>query len=63
MVFSADSHLSFPVKSLLLAIVEGSSDLGLRCTGHISHIVGSKKMVKQEHISALPFLVCKACLM
>jgi hypothetical protein len=46
-----DSYINFPGKALLLAILEGSSELGLRCTGHISHIVGSKEMIKQEHIS------------
>jgi hypothetical protein len=51
MLFSMDSHMRLPGKSLLLAIVEGSSEIGIRCNGHITHIVGSKEMVKQEHIS------------
>jgi hypothetical protein len=51
MLFSMDLHILFPGKSLIFTIVEGSSELGLRCTGHISHIVGSKEMVKQEHIT------------
>jgi hypothetical protein len=50
MLFSMDSHIRFPGKSLLLTIVEGSSQLGLCCAGHILHIVGTKKMVKQEHV-------------
>jgi hypothetical protein len=57
MLFSMDSHIRLPGKSLLLAIVEGSSELGLRCAGHISHSVGSKKVVKQEHLS-VPSVPC-----
>jgi hypothetical protein len=45
------SHINFPGKSLLLAILEGSNQLGLCCAGHISHVVWTKEMVKQEHIS------------
>jgi hypothetical protein len=50
-MLSMDLHIRFPGNSPLLAILEGSSEFCLRCTGHISHIVGSKEMVKQEHIN------------
>jgi hypothetical protein len=46
-----DSHIRFSGEALLLTIVESSSEFGLRCTGHISHIVWSKEMVKRKHIS------------
>jgi hypothetical protein len=51
MLFSMDSDIGFPGETLLLSIVEGPSELGLCCTGHIPHIVGPKEVVKQEHIS------------
>jgi hypothetical protein len=51
MLFSMYSNIRVPCKSLLLAIVAGSSQLGLCCTGHIPHIVGTKKVVKQEHVN------------
>jgi hypothetical protein len=51
MLFSMNLHIRFPGKYLILTIVEGYSELGLGCTGHISHIVGTKEIVKQEHIS------------
>jgi hypothetical protein len=51
MLCSMFSQIRFPGKSLLIAIVEGSSQLGLRCAGHIPHIVGTNKMVIQEHVS------------
>jgi hypothetical protein len=50
MLFSVDPYVRFPVESLLLTILEGPSELGIRCTDHISHIVGPKEIVKQEHI-------------
>jgi hypothetical protein len=51
MLFSVDLHIFPPVELLLVTIVEGTSELGLLCTGHISHIVGPKEVVKQEHVS------------
>jgi hypothetical protein len=51
MLFSMDSHVGFPGETLLLSGVEGPSELGLCCTGHIPHIIGPKEVVKQEHIS------------
>jgi hypothetical protein len=50
MLFSVYPHVRFPCESLLLAILKGPSELGLRCSGHISLIVGPKEMVKQDHI-------------
>jgi hypothetical protein len=46
-----DSEIGFPGEMLLLSVVEGPSELGLCCTGHIPHIVGHKEVVKEEHIS------------
>jgi hypothetical protein len=51
MLFSMDYDVSFPSETLLFSVVEGPSDLGLYCTGHVPHIVGPKEVVKQEHIS------------
>jgi hypothetical protein len=36
---------------IFFTVLKGSSELGLCCTGHISHIIGPKEVVKQEHIS------------
>jgi hypothetical protein len=57
MLFSVDTEVCFPGGALLFTIVKGSSELGIFCTGHISHIVGTKEMVKQEHIS-VPSVRC-----
>jgi hypothetical protein len=50
MLFSVDPGICFPGEALLITVVKGSSDLGLSCTGHISLIVGTKEVVKHEHI-------------
>jgi hypothetical protein len=50
MLFSVNTDISFPFETLLFTVVEGVSDLGLCLTGHVSHIVGPKEMVKKEHI-------------
>jgi hypothetical protein len=64
MLFSVDPDICFPVEALLFTVLKGSSELGLCCTGHIYHIVGPNKVVKQEHIIlSIPFLVRKAGLM
>jgi hypothetical protein len=51
MFFSVNPDISFPCETLLFTVVEDASDLGLCLTGHVSHIVGAKEMVKKEHIS------------
>jgi hypothetical protein len=51
MLFIVDPDICFPGEALLFTIVKGSSELGICCTGHISHIGGPNKLVKQEHIS------------
>jgi hypothetical protein len=51
MLFSVDPDICFPGETLLFTILKGSSELGLCCTGHISHIVGPTEVVNQEHIS------------
>jgi hypothetical protein len=51
MLFSVDQDVCFPGEALIFTILKGSSELGLCCTGHISHIAGTKEVVKQEHIS------------
>jgi hypothetical protein len=50
MLFSVDPRISFPNEKLLLASVEGASELGLCFTGHIPNIVRAKEMVKKEHV-------------
>jgi hypothetical protein len=50
MLFSVDPHICLPGETLPLTIVKGSSELVLCCTSHITHIVGPKEVVKQEHI-------------
>jgi hypothetical protein len=50
MLLCMNSHIHLPGESLL-TIVNGTSQLGLSNTGHIHHIVRTKEMVKQEHIS------------
>jgi hypothetical protein len=45
-----DPHISFSCETLLLAVVEGASELGLCCTGHIPKIVRAKEMFKKEHV-------------
>jgi hypothetical protein len=49
MLFSMNSDIGFPGDALL-SVVEGPGELGLCFTGHITHIVGPKEVVKQEHI-------------
>jgi hypothetical protein len=56
MLFSMNSDISFPGKKLLFTVLEGASELGLCFTGHITHIVGPKEMVKKEHISIMIFI-------
>jgi hypothetical protein len=51
MLFSVNPYISFPCETLLFTVVEGSSQLGLCLTGHISNIVRAKEVVKKEHIS------------
>jgi hypothetical protein len=51
MLLSMNSDIRFPGESFLLAIVEGVSKLCLSSTGHVTHIVWAKEMVKQEHVS------------
>jgi hypothetical protein len=51
MLFSVNPDISFPCETLLFTVVEGASELGLCLTGHVSHIVGPKEMVKKEHIT------------
>jgi hypothetical protein len=51
MLFIVDPDICFPGDTLLFNVVKGPSELVLCCTGHISHIVGPKEVVKQEHIS------------
>jgi hypothetical protein len=50
MLFSVDSNIRFPTETLLLAVVESASELGLCFTRHISNVVRSKKMIKEEHV-------------
>jgi hypothetical protein len=51
MLLCMNSQVHLPGESLLLAILKGASQLGLSVTGHVPHIVGTKEMVKQEHVS------------
>jgi hypothetical protein len=51
MLFSVDADICFPGETLLLPILKGPNELGLCCTCHIPHIVGTKEVAKQEHIS------------
>jgi hypothetical protein len=51
MLFSVDPDIFSPVEAIIFTIVKGSSEIGLCFTGHISHIVGPKELVKQEHVS------------
>jgi hypothetical protein len=51
MLLSMNSDIGFQDEMLFLSIVKGVSELVLCFTGHIPHIVGTKEMVKQEHIS------------
>jgi hypothetical protein len=51
MLLSVNPDIRFPCETLLFTVVEGASELGLCLTGHFSHIVRAKEMVKQEHIS------------
>jgi hypothetical protein len=51
MLFSVDSDMCFPGETLLFNVLKGSSELVICFTGHISHIVRPKEVVKQEHIS------------
>jgi hypothetical protein len=57
MLFSVDNDVCLPGEALLFTIVKGPIELGLCCTGHISHIVRPKEVVKQEHIS-VPAVPC-----
>jgi hypothetical protein len=50
MLLSMDSDVGLPGETLLFSVVEGVSELGLCCTGHIPHIVGPNEVVKHEHI-------------
>jgi hypothetical protein len=52
MLFSVDPDIYFPGSTLISPVVKVPSELGIFCTGHITHIVGPKEVVKQEHISA-----------
>jgi hypothetical protein len=45
-----DPHICFPSETLLFAVVEGASELGICFTGHISNVVRAKEMVKKEHV-------------
>jgi hypothetical protein len=51
MLFIMDYDVCFPGETLIFSILKGTSELGLFCTGHIPHIVGTKEVVKQEHIN------------
>jgi hypothetical protein len=42
MLFSMDYDVGFPGETFLFSFLEGPSELGLCCTGHITHIVGPK---------------------
>jgi hypothetical protein len=55
MLFSVDSHICFLSETLLLAVVEGASELGLCFTNHISNVVRAKEMVKKEDVG-IPFI-------
>jgi hypothetical protein len=48
---SMDYDIRFPGESFLLTIVKGTRKLVLRGTGHVTHIIWAKEMVKQEHVS------------
>jgi hypothetical protein len=63
MLFSVDSHICFPSETLLLAIVESASELGLCFTHHISNVVRAKEMVKEEHVGIPSIPGLKAGLM
>jgi hypothetical protein len=49
-LFSVDPNISLPCETLLFTVVEGASEFGLCCTGHIPNIVRAKEMVKKEHV-------------
>jgi hypothetical protein len=51
MLFIVNPDISLLCETLLFTVVEGSSELDLCLTGHVSHIIGPKEMVKKEHIS------------
>jgi hypothetical protein len=51
MLLCMDSHIRLPGKYFLHAMVEGSSQLGICCECHIPHVVWTKEMLKQEHVS------------
>jgi hypothetical protein len=51
MLLCMNSHICLPGESFILAILKGASQLGLSSTGHVPHIVGTKEMVKQNHVS------------
>jgi hypothetical protein len=51
MLLCMNSHIRLPGESFLLVIIKGGIKLGLSGTGHVTHIVGTKDMVKKEHVS------------
>jgi hypothetical protein len=55
MFFNVDPDICFPGEALLFIVVNGSIELGIYCTGHISHIILPKDRVKHEHVS-LPYI-------